>query len=330
VLAGWGLTWIIAGLALTRWVGAVIFYAIYARTAPAAEGRPGFDEVRDLIRFGGWVGLSNSIIPLTFYLERLVITALRGPAALAYYAAPHELIWKLHLIPSAIGGVLFPAFSGLSSGGQRHELVRRIGQGVRLITLLIAPATALLIVVARPLLTLWLGADYGDASTAVLQLLAVAVFLNAIAFIPFVLIEGVGRPATIAQYHLLELPLYAALLWWLVTQYGIVGGAAAAAVRMLVMVFALSYAALRHAGLTLAESLPGASRRLLAAGAALLGVALLAASVLRDPFAQLAAGTLLVGAFAAGAWPWLLEAEDRAALLSMVGALRRRAPSGRP
>jgi O-antigen/teichoic acid export membrane protein len=328
VVAGWSLTSIIIGLALTRWFGAAVFFGIYARTAPqaAASARVAGQrtaELKDLVRFGGWVAVSNSIIPLTFYLERFIITALRGPIALAYYAAPHELIWKLHLIPSAVAGVLFPTFSGLSAGGQRSELLRRIGQGTRLIILLVAPAAAVLILVATPLLSVWLGADYGTESAGVLRLLAVAVFLNSAAFIPFVLIEGIGRPATIARYHLLELPLYAGLLWWLITHHGILGAALAAALRMLIMVTALSAAAMRHAGLTLEEALPGASRRCVAAAAGLLGLAYVGSVTIQSAWLQSAAGALLLLGFGFTAWLLLLEPDDRAILRSMWCAIRR-------
>jgi O-antigen/teichoic acid export membrane protein len=327
VLAGWSLSSIISGLAITRWVGAAVFFGIHAHVAPPAVPGPRLPgqhmaELKDLVRFGGWVAVSNSIIPLTVYLERFLITALRGPIALAYYAAPHELIWKLQLIPSAVAGVLFPTFSGLATGGQRSELLRRIGQGTRLITLLMAPAAAVLILMASPLLSVWLGADYGAQSAGVMRLLAIAVFLNGLAFIPFVLIEGIGRPGTIARYHLLELPLYAGLLWWLITNHGILGAALGAALRTLVMVTALSAAALRHAGLTPGEALPTASRRCIAAAAGLLLVAQVGSVVVKSPWLQSAGGGLLLLTFGLTAWTWLLEGEDRATLKSLWRMVR--------
>jgi O-antigen/teichoic acid export membrane protein len=70
----------------------------------------------------------------------------------AVYAAPQELVSKLHLVPAAVAGVLLPAFSGLSASGDRAGLVRRIRQGSRVVALLLTPPIAALILVTRSLL----------------------------------------------------------------------------------------------------------------------------------------------------------------------------------
>jgi hypothetical protein len=86
---------------------------------------------------------------------------------------------------------------------------------------------------------------------------------------------------------------------------------------------ALSAAAMRHAGLTLSEALPGASRRCFAAAAGLLGVAHIGSVTIQSAWLQCAAGGLLLLSFGFAAWPWLLEADDRATLRSMWRTIRR-------
>jgi O-antigen/teichoic acid export membrane protein len=322
VLLGWQLTTIVAGLVATRYAGAAWFLGLYMRAA--SWGRGGgihAAELRDLLRFGGWIAVSNTIIPLVVYLERFVIAALRGPSALAYYAAPHELVSKLHLIPAAVAGVLFPAFSGLSSGGDDAGLLRRIRQGSRVIALLLAPPVAILILTAAPLLTGWLGTDYGVHSATVMRLLAFALFLTGLAFVPFTLIEGVGRPDVVAKYHLLELPIYAAVLWVLVGQHGIVGAAAAWTLRMGITAPLFCAISLRAAGVSARAALSGSVARTLAAALALLiGSGIL--SMLLPPLYLLLAAVSLTGLFVAVAWLWLLEAEDRATLRALGQRLR--------
>jgi O-antigen/teichoic acid export membrane protein len=51
--------------------------------------------------------------------------------------------------------------------------------------------------------------------------------LNCIAFIPFALVQGAGRPDLTAKLHLAELPVYLAALYVLVRLYGIEGAAIA-------------------------------------------------------------------------------------------------------
>ena len=83
-------------------------------------------------------------------------------------------------------------------------------------------------------ITLWLGAEFADNSSFVLQWLAVGVFINSIAQIPFALVQGAGRPDLTAKMHLIELPFYVLTLWWLLGVYGIKGAAIAWVVRTII------------------------------------------------------------------------------------------------
>ncbi len=64
-----------------------------------------------LLRFGGWMTVSNIVGPLMVTLDRFFIAGLVSVAAVTYYATPFEMVTKLWVISSAISGVMFPAFS---------------------------------------------------------------------------------------------------------------------------------------------------------------------------------------------------------------------------
>jgi O-antigen/teichoic acid export membrane protein len=81
-------------------------------------------------------------------------------------------------------------------------------------------------------ITLWLGVDFANNSYFVLQWLAVGVFINSIAQVPFALIQGAGRPDLTAKMHLIELPFYLFILWWLLGVFGIKGAAVAWVIRV--------------------------------------------------------------------------------------------------
>jgi O-antigen/teichoic acid export membrane protein len=83
-------------------------------------------------------------------------------------------------------------------------------------------------------LRLWIGPEFAQRSTPVLQWLAAGVFINCLAQVPFALIQGVGRPDLSAKLHLLELPGYLFALWYLTTRYGINGAAIAWTARVLI------------------------------------------------------------------------------------------------
>jgi O-antigen/teichoic acid export membrane protein len=184
-----------------------------------------------LLRFGGWMTVSNIVSPLMVTLDRFLIGATVSMTAVAYYATPYEIATKFWVIPGVVVPVMFPAFSaGFAHDRERTaSLYRRC---VKYIFLVLFPAVVLTVGLARSGLTLWLGADFAQHSFRVLQWLAVGVLLNGLATIPFALVQGAGRPDLTAKLHLVELPLYLLALWWLISVYGVEGAAMAWTARV--------------------------------------------------------------------------------------------------
>jgi O-antigen/teichoic acid export membrane protein len=181
-------------------------------------------EALPLLRFGGWMTVSNVVGPLMVYLDRFLIGALISVAALAYYAVPFEAITKLWLIAGALTGVLFPAFAH-SFTRDSQRTTRVFGMAVKFLTLVFLPITVLVVALAHPGLSLWLGQDFANHSSWVLRWLAIGVFANSLAQVPFALIQAAGRPDLTAKIHLLELFLYLAALLLALSRFGIDGAA---------------------------------------------------------------------------------------------------------
>lgn len=183
-------------------------------------------SISALMLFGGWMTVTNLVGPLMVYWDRFLIGAVLSVAAVSYYATPYEVITKLWLIPAALAGVLFPAFAAsfvLDQDRARHLFER----GTKIVFVSMFPLILVVVTLAHPGLVLWLGADFASASTLVLQWLAVGVFLNSLAHVPYVLIQGAGRPDLTAKAHVVELIIYAPLLWYLLIKQDIVGAAVA-------------------------------------------------------------------------------------------------------
>jgi O-antigen/teichoic acid export membrane protein len=177
-----------------------------------------------LFRLGTWMTVSNIVGPLMVYLDRFLIGALMSVAAVAYYAAPYDVITKLWLVSGAFASVLFPTFTtALTQDPARAA--RLYASGVKFIFLAIYPVTLVVVTLASEGLDLWLGADFARNSAPVLQLLAVGVLINSVTQIPFTLVQAAGRADLNAKLHLLELPLYLAGVYWLVGLFGIEGAA---------------------------------------------------------------------------------------------------------
>ena len=225
--------------------------------------------VRPLLSFGSWMTVSNIVGPLMVYFDRFLIGAMLSITAVAYYATPYEVVTKLWLIPGALVGVLFPAFS-TTLVEDRGRAARLFCRGVNYIFLALFPLALMIVTLAHEGLNLWLGAEFSQHSALVLQWLAVGVFVNSLAQIPFALVQGAGRPDITAKLHLAQLPFYFLALWWLINVYGIKGVAIAWTARVAVDTVAL-FAVARW---LLPATAPAIGRIALTFGAALLSLGL--------------------------------------------------------
>jgi O-antigen/teichoic acid export membrane protein len=194
--------------------------------------------LRPLLSFGGWMTISNIIGSLMMYFNSFLIGALTSIASVAYYATPYNIVTKCWLISIAFGSVLFPAFSATSTSGPVHT-ARLVTSGTNTIFLGLFPLVLIIVTLAHEGLTFWLGVEFAQNSTHVLQWLAIGTLINSLAYLPYLLIQASGRGDLTAKLHLIELPFYLLALWWLIETYGIQGAAIAwvalATVNMLLL-----------------------------------------------------------------------------------------------
>lgn len=226
---------VVAVLVIARLLSGAAYFVLCLSVEPTLYHSLGIHRamVRPLINFGGWMTVSNIISALMVYVDRFFIGAMVSMTAVAYYATPYEIVTKLWIVSGALLSVAFPAFtSALVHDRARATYI--FDRAVTYIFITHFPIIFVIIVFANEGLTLWLGSEFSDNSSLVLQLLAVGVFVNGYARIPFVLIQSEGRPDIAAKLHLAELPVYSCLLWWLLDSNGIVGAAIAWLLRAVI------------------------------------------------------------------------------------------------
>lgn len=186
----------------------------------------------ELLQFGGWLTISNIVSPLMVNLDRLLIGSMLTLSAVAFYTTPFEMISALLVLPGAVAGVCFPLFTQHWQRGEHAKVAQVFWQSARYLGLAMA-GLALLIFCASPwLLQLWLNKEFAEQSSTVLRILAIGVFINGLAYIPYALIQGMGAAKVTAQFHLLEVLLYVPLLFGLLKLWGINGVAVAWLLRV--------------------------------------------------------------------------------------------------
>ena len=218
------LFWIVIFLVIIRIIVWVIYFIQCFKFDIKIKSKIYFEKslVKPILKLSGWMTVSNIIVPIIVYMDRFMIGAIVSAAAIAYYATPYEAVTKLLLISGALTGVLFPTFS--STHLNKPEFTKKISlMAVKYSFIYLYPAVFLIITFAHEGMGLWLGKNFAGNSSLILQLLAVGVLFNGIAYIPFTYLQGIGRPDITAIVNLIELPFYFISMWFAIKYAGING-----------------------------------------------------------------------------------------------------------
>lgn len=227
---------VLAAVVLVAAVGAALLnFATAVRLQPALrKPSSAANTNRALMRVGAPLALSMvAAIPL-MTAERLMLAHFQSPTTVAYYAVAAALAAMLAVIPAALAQPLLPALAGLAAGDDPAEHRRLYHQALRVVFLLITPATLALAFLGRPFLTLWAGSAYGAHSAGPFYVLLGGVWFNALAYIPFSQLVASGRTATLARIHLAELLPYLVGAAALTSAFGALGAACAWSGRVII------------------------------------------------------------------------------------------------
>ena len=208
----------------------VAWSAVTAIRMIPSHGRPEvrLELGRSLLKYGGWVTVTNSISPLLVSSDQFLIAFTLGAGAVAYYSVPFNLAMKALIVPGALTRALFPRLSSLQGPAAAELADRASGALAGVMALICAPA----IVLSNIGLTLWVGPEFASAATPVAEALLVGAWFNGVAFVPFALLQGQGKPDVVAKIHALELIPFVSLLWVFLQLFGLQGAALAWVARV--------------------------------------------------------------------------------------------------
>jgi O-antigen/teichoic acid export membrane protein len=314
---GLGLPGIVGLLAGSATAGLLAHCVAVARVIPAVRTLPAPEKLMlgRLVRFGRWAMVSSWVGPLLQYLDRFIIGAVAGVGAVAYYAVPFEVVSRLRIIPASLVMTLFPIFSSRGPGAGQ-DLAPLVSRAVRAVLLTVGPVVMVITGLGGDILSAWIGADFAERGADAMRLLSLGALAAAVALVPFSLLQGLGRSDLPARFNLIELPVHAALSWWLVTRFGIAGAALAWTLR------ASLNATLLLAAAGSCASLPtGILREPLTARTLLLivsGIAVCATAAAISPWSARLAVPFAVAMLAVAAWRWTLDASDRERIAGIV------------
>jgi O-antigen/teichoic acid export membrane protein len=300
----------------TRFLAFFAYAYVCTRLVPTLSFRSTLSApiVIDLLRFGGWITLINLVNPLLVILDRFVLAAAVPLVEVAYYTVPAEIVSKLWILPSAVLMVLFPAFSTLTAS-HLARIQELFSSASKYLVLAVFPVCMVLVGGSREILSMWLGASFAEESARLLQIIMVGFLFNALAYVPFALLQAFGRPHILVAILLVECVVYPPILWLLGKEYGLFGIAIASAGRFVLETIAFYSAAKFQAKLSNQSTLRFALT-VLVTGAMVIGVILLERQL------QLLMSLTLVAIYAYLGWRHMLTADERATAKAAIARWR--------
>ena len=208
-------------------VGMAIAFGIACfstNNAPSLRLRLDWKALQKMVRFGGWLSLSNVIGTAMVYGDRFLLGSLVGMLAVTSYSMPLDVIGRLQTLVSSFCTVLFPVLSRLDGAGSaRFQSVYR---GANAIVLsFVTPLMVAAILLSPFVMEFWLRKHNTPEAVYAAQVFLAGSIVQAMASISFTALHARGRSDLPAWVHMAEFPLYCGAFYLAATHYGVRGAA---------------------------------------------------------------------------------------------------------
>jgi O-antigen/teichoic acid export membrane protein len=162
VLVDPNLTGVILIQVLAGMAGVFLYYMVSRRELVGVRLLPGFDRPTflRLARFTAFKSAGDAALIFSSRFDQFAVGSIIGVAATGVYAIPASACQRILQLLGEVAAPIFPAIGAATSEEQRRVLLLR---GSRLVALLAALLTAVLVVLAEPVLRTWIGGEPGRA-----------------------------------------------------------------------------------------------------------------------------------------------------------------------
>jgi len=229
--AGSPLPVIVSALVLVRLAGTLLLGRYVLAVLPAMRApRLCAGGIRSVLAFAGWVTVSNIPGPLFAQAERFFLGAFAALSAVAFFSTPADLLARVTVIPGAVLQVTFPVFAQ-AVGADADRAARMANRALLFIAAAVLPVLTVLVAVAPEAMRLWLGPAFGTQGARAGRVLAMGIYVNCMAWLPFSLVQSAGRADWTGKLHAIEIPIYLVLAAVLIRAAGIDGAVLANLLR---------------------------------------------------------------------------------------------------
>lgn len=207
---------------------ALVMKILVWKSLPHAEQKAIFDkgEIKKNWRFAaGMTGIGLVTVLIT-QIDKVILSKLLLLEQFGYYTVATTLGYTLYNLVTPLTQSYFPKLSALASVHNTAELKKVYHQACQLVTIIIVPATMMLVFFSAKIIMVWTNNPVVVANTwEVTAIYALGTGLNALLFVPYQLTLAYGWTKLGFYQNLILLFVMAPVTILLVTHYGILGGA---------------------------------------------------------------------------------------------------------
>jgi O-antigen/teichoic acid export membrane protein len=150
------------------------------------------DSLKVVLGFSGGVIGYQILGNVWLLFERAWITRKLGTESLTHYVVPMTVSFQIQYFIASLVIVVFPLASELQNDPEKLE--RLYTKATKVISMMVVFIATTIIVHSRLFLSLWMGAEFADASTNLLIIHTVSFSLVAILTVSWQMTEGLGYP----------------------------------------------------------------------------------------------------------------------------------------
>lgn len=160
-------------------------------------------------------------------LDRLIIGARLGAAALPVYSVPNDAALRLSGLSVSMTRTMMPMASGMIATGDWERVRGAYLRATRIVLVVNTALVAMVLAIARPFLDVWMGPQFGARAWGVLVLATLATYLMEATNIPNHVIAAAGRPIVNGVAAGVQAGLNLILIFPFLALWGVTGAAVA-------------------------------------------------------------------------------------------------------
>jgi O-antigen/teichoic acid export membrane protein len=195
---GWGLLGAVSAQVFSSMLGLVLFSLVawallHKYPGDARKPRVSATSVKRLAGFSSLLFAGQVASTIGLQIDRTLVGIVLGTSAVAFYMVPTKITDRIPGMMAVLSATLYPLSSEAVATGKLDELRHLYHEMVRILLWASAFAAAMLIVVSKDFLTLWMGPEFMANSWLVLSLLAAGVVWRSSGSVAYQVCNGMGR-----------------------------------------------------------------------------------------------------------------------------------------